>query len=265
MKSACVKCVAGVLLALAFWWQREALQQPLQLQQQQLQQQQQQQQLLRPVFCTSSSWLSRKGDQLMMKGDEPGKRTGPNTLEDMHAKAFAALGGIAKRITSKTKRPAKERDQYGMLRNRTVTEDLGINEIAPDGKSEAAFGIGSHRIRTISAKEAMDTHGVSASRRVDLMRDYAGRMADGKVTLSKDDPTIQQLRTLEKRISKLEESTPKELVKGIGPKGAVTAENPKRAEIDSLKGQYTEAITKLAEKLGVEPKEGMTTASLADA
>lgn len=210
-------------------------------------------------------WLSRKDDQLKTKHDEPGKRTGPNTLEDMHAKAFAALGGIAKRITSKTKRPTKERDQYGMLRNRTVTEDLGINEIAPDGKSEAAFGIGSHRIRTISAKEAMDTHGVSASRRVDLMRDYAGRMADGKVALSKDDPTIQQLRTLEKRIGKLEQSTPKELVKGIGPKGAVTAENPKRAEIDSLKGQYTEAIAKLAEKLGVEPKEGMTTASLADA
>ena len=200
-------------------------------------------------------WLSRADDRLTVAGDKPGEPTGANTLEDMHAKAFADLGGSYKKIVTSTKRPAD---------GKTVTENLAPNEIAPDGKSPSYLGVGSHRIRTVSAKEVMDTHGVSADKRVELMREYAGKMRGGKVALSKDDPTIQQLSTLERRIAKLEKDTPKELVKGVGPKGAVTAENPKRAEIDALKGAHAEAIAKLAAKLGVEPKDGMTVADIAN-
>jgi len=237
-------------------------------------------------------WLSRADDRLTAAGDKPGEPTGANTLEDMHAKAFADLGGSYKKIVTSTTRPAD---------GKTVTENFAPNEIAPDGKSPSHLGVGSHRVRTVSAKEVMDTHGVSADKRVELLREYAGKMRGGKVALSKDDPTIQQLSTLERRIAKLEKDTPKELVKGVGPKdappdtggpadlstlegrqaaattartrreflgpwnaGAATAENPKRAEIDALKGARAEAVAKLAAKLGVEPKEGMTVADIAN-
>ena len=200
-------------------------------------------------------WLSRADDRLTVDGDKPGEPTGANTLEDMHAKAYADLGGGYKKIVTSTKRPAD---------GKVVTENIAPNEIAPDGKSPSHLGVGSHRIRTVSAKEVMDTHGVSADKRVELLREYAGKMRGGKVALSKDDPTIQQLSTLERRIAKLEKDTPKELVKGVGAKGAVTAENPKRAEIDALKGAHAEAIAKLAAKVGVEPKDGMTVADIAN-
>jgi hypothetical protein len=200
-------------------------------------------------------WLSRADDRLTVDGDKPGEPTGANTLEDMHAKAYADLGGGYKKIVTSTKRPAD---------GKVVTENIAPNEIAPDGKSPSHLGVGSYRVRTVSAKEVMDTHGVSADKRVELLREYAGKMRGGKVALSKDDPTIQQLSTLERRIAKLEKSTPKELVKGVGPKGATTAENPKRAEIDALKGQHAEAVAKLAAKVGVEPKDGMTVADIAN-
>lgn len=209
-------------------------------------------------------WLSRADDRLKMKTDKAGERTGPNTLDDMMAKAYESLGGTYGKIVSETKRPTKERDQYGMLRNRRVRENIVPGEVKADDDT-APLGVGAHRIRTISAKEAMDDHKVGKDERVDLMREYAARMGEGRKTLPKDDPTIMQLRTTERRITKLEKAEPKELVTGVSKAGAATKPNPKRAELDALKSQHAEAIAELARKVGVEPKEGMTVAGVADA
>lgn len=137
--------------------------------------------------------------------------------------------------------------------------------VKPKKGEDLPVGVGPTRIRTTSAKEVMDHSGVGKQVRVQIMRSYLARMSNGKVALSRDDPTIQQIETMDRRIAKMEKATPKELTVAVGPNGAVTKENPQHAALRELKGQREEVAAQLAAKAGVDYTDGMSVSDIADA
>lgn len=187
--------------------------------------------------------------------------TGFNTLEAMEERAFEMMGGdLFERITSRTTRPVAEKDQYGLDRHRLVREDMGVNDIKNDDpKAQPVLGIGSFRIRRISAKDVMDDRGVAAGRRTTLLRQYLAQ--DG--VLGEDDRTLTQLATLSRKIRELTDEAQPQAVKR-NPQ-AVPLAGQGVAELEELKAQRTEVIAKLAKKIGVEAKDDATVEDLANA
>lgn len=199
--------------------------------------------------------------------------TGFNTLEAMEERAFEMMGGdLFERITSRTTRPVAEKDQYGLDRHRLVREDMGVNDIENDDpRAPPSLGVGSFRIRRISAKDVMDDRGVAAGRRTTLLRQYLAQ--DG--VMGEGDDTLTQLNTLNRKIKEAEQTTPKQLTTRLtgmrvnhgrvrGVKGVVE-DNPAYAQLEELKAQRTEVIAKLAKKIGVEAKDDATVEDLANA
>lgn len=160
---------------------------------------------------------------------------GTNTLERIEGGAYEKLGAKFGKTRSFSIRPADKRP---------VTENF----------ADPNLGLGSVRVRVTSAKEVLDAKGISPSKRVELLRDYLSK--GDKPILGKDDPTIQQIGTLDKRIAEMDKSTPRVL----GGQG-----NPKYAELQDLKGQRKEVVAALAAKIGVDVPETAGLHHLADA
>ena len=157
---------------------------------------------------------------------------GTNTLQALEAKTHDALGLD---LTGATK---------------TVTRAPGITKQITSNPDR----LGGTRIRSVSAKSVMDDAGVAPSKRVALLRDYLHQ--DG--VLDKSDPALGQLGTLDKRIAAAEQATPKMKIDG-GLK-----ENPEHVALQDLKGQRTEVVAKLADRMGVETDENTSLKDLAD-
>jgi hypothetical protein len=197
--------------------------------------------------------------------------TGFNTLEAMEERAFEMMGGdLFARINSTTWRPTAEKDRRGLYHHRQVREDMGVNDIKNDDpKAQPVLGIGSFRIRRISAKDVMDDRGVAAGRRTTLLRQYLAQ--DG--VMGEGDDTLTQLNTLNRKIKEAEQITPKQLTSLKGMRlshgrvkvAAEVQDNPAYARLEELKAQRTEVIAKLAKKIGVEAKDDATVEDLANA
>lgn len=191
--------------------------------------------------------------------------SGPKTLDSMIAKAWLALGG------QEFNDPVVkvERGAGVTRRTTTVPDPMAAIPSAP-GKPGApqTFGVGSYRIRAASAREVMDTHGLSADKRVELLKAYLARPGKKGAAplLGKDDPTIQQLATLDRKIKIRERETPAKTYAAVGKDGgSVLLDNPAYAELQDLKGQRKEVMARLAAKIGVEVSEDATVPELADA
>lgn len=201
----------------------------------------------------------------LMRLDSVDKSTGFNTLENLKEKLFTKLGGNA--IDGpKIFRPVKQLAAREMGPPKPIGTDVGDRMgDAPSIAGNTDLAVGGTRIRTTSAKEVMDHHRVRPSERVEIMRDYLARVRDGHAVLSRDDPTIGQLYQIDRKITALKKSTPKERVLGVSPTGALTEDNPAALEIRDLEGQREETAAKLAAKIGVKYSEGMTLAQMSDA
>ena len=201
----------------------------------------------------------------LMLRDSVDKSTGINSLENLKSKLFEKLGGHDKK-SPKTSVLLKQlaAGLVGPPQPAGVRHEVNLSADA-DSVVPGDLAVGGTRIRTTSAKSVMDHHKVPPTERVEIMRNYLARMKGGKVVLSRDDPTVQQIQTITRRIAKLEKTTPKELVLAVGPNGALAKENPAHAELLDLKAQREEIAAKLAAKIGVDYTEGMTVAQMADA
>jgi hypothetical protein len=175
------------------------------------------------------------GDEVFHGDDKPALRK----MEDQTHEALGTVVG--------TKRVVKQGD--GVLKH----------------TNENADKTGGTRVRSVSAREVMDDRGVKPVQRVRLLRDYLAQGVKGKPIMSRDDPTIPQLATLDRKIAEMKASTPKELVKGVSREGAATVENPKHAELRELISQRREVAAKLAAKIGVEVDEDASVHDIADA
>lgn len=193
-------------------------------------------------------------------------KDGNNTLEMMQANAYTGLGGsefgnertrVIETIAGPM-RPGEARKTRA-----TTTESAPMQDI--ESAVPGTQGVGSHRIRTVSAREVMDHHGVKGGERVKIMRAYLAR--GDKPVMSEDDPTIQQISTLDRKINARIGETPKVLTTGVAKGGAPmpTVDNPRYLELKDLQGQRREAMTKLAAKIGVDVSEDATVEDLANA
>ena len=175
--------------------------------------------------------------------DQTDKATGFKTLERMAEQLYTKLGGDPfTAAVTKAQRGAVSKDQYGMDRRRIVRENLKQNDIKNDDPKTAvsAFGIGSYRIRTVSAKEVMDDREVPESSRVKLMIDYLHQdgIADKSLGL------IKRMTVLDRRI-----------------KAADSAENK-----TALEEERRTAIAAMAQTVGMKDFDGTTTlGNVADA
>lgn len=194
---------------------------------------------------------------------EPG--SGPKTLDAMIAKAWTALGG------QEFNDPVVKVERSGGVTRRTTTvpDPMAAVPSAP-GKPGApqTFGVGSYRIRAASAREVMDAHGLSANKRVELLKAYLARPGKkgAPPLLGEGDPTIQQLATLDRKIKISERETPAKTYAAVGKDGgSVLLDNPAYTELQDLKGQRKEVMAKLAARIGVVVGEDATVPELADA
>ena len=175
--------------------------------------------------------------------DQTDKATGFKTLERMAEQLYTKLGGDPfTAAVTKAQRGAVSKDQYGMDRRRIVRENLKQNDIKNDDPKTAvsAFGIGSYRIRTVSAKEVMDDREVPESSRVKLMTDYLHQdgIADKSLGL------IKRMTVLDRRI-----------------KAADSAESK-----TALEEERRTAIAAMAQTVGMKDFDGTTTlGNVADA
>lgn len=88
---------------------------------------------------------------------------GTNTLEHMKAQMYEALGG---EFGPKTTVMRKD----GVTRRTTANQMSAVPSAEP-----GALGVGSYRIRTASARDVLDGHGVPPSKRVQLMLQYLAK------------------------------------------------------------------------------------------
>ena len=145
----------------------------------------------------------------LVTADQTDKETGFNTLERMAEQLYTKLGGDPfKNIVSVMQRGAASKDHYGMSRRRIVRENLKQGDIKNDDPAAAvsAFGIGSYRIRTVSAKDVMDDREVPAPTRVKLMTEYLHQ--DG--TADKNLGLIKSMSVLDRRIKAADTTEKKE-------------------------------------------------------
>lgn len=201
----------------------------------------------------------KTGNLPTLSGLDDKNKDGSNTLEAMQANAYLGLGGgefgnersrVVQTIAGPM-RPGEARKTRA-----TTTESAPMQDIA--SATPGTQGVGSHRIRTVSAREVMDHHGVKAGKRVELMRAYLAR--GDKPVLAESDPTIQQIGTFDRKINARINETPKQKIAD----GAVR-DNPRYLELRDMQGQRREAMAKLAAKIGVDVSEDASVEDLANA
>ena len=196
--------------------------------------------------------------------------TGHNTLGAMEARAYEMLtgkpwepppGDEPKDMETYWTSMQKTVEEGGTKVTRRTTQELSPGQYIKndDPKAQPVLGVGSFRIRRISAKDVMDDRGVAAGRRTTLLRQYLAQ--DG--VLDQDDRTLTQLATLSRKIRELTDEAQPQPVKR-NPQAVPTA-GQGAAELEELKAQRTEVIAKLAKKIGVEAKDDATAEDLANA
>jgi len=202
--------------------------------------------------------------------DDTDTKSGFNTLEAMEERAYEMLtgkpweplpGDDLKDMETYWTSMQKTVEEGGTKVTRRTTQELSPGQYIKndDPKAQPVLGIGSFRIRRISAKDVMDDRGVAAGRRTTLLRQYLAQ--DG--VLGEDDRTLTQLATLSRKIRELTDEAQPQPVKR-NPQ-AVPLAGQGVAELEELKAQRTEVIAKLAKKIGVEAKDDATVEDLANA
>jgi hypothetical protein len=211
--------------------------------------------------------------------DDTDTKSGFNTLEAMEERAYEMLtgkpweplpGDDLKDMETYWTSMQKTVEEGGTKVTRRTTQELSPGQYIKndDPKAQPVLGVGSFRIRRISAKDVMDDRGVAAGRRTTLLRQYLAQ--DG--VMGEGDDTLTQLNTLNRKIKEAEQTTPKQLTSVQGMrlnhgqlKLAVEAkDNPAYARLEELKALRTEVIAKLAKKIGVEAKDDATVEDLAN-
>jgi hypothetical protein len=201
--------------------------------------------------------------------DDTDTKSGFNTLEAMEERAYEMLtgkpweplpGDDLKDMETYWTSMQKTVEEGGTKVTRRTTQELSPGQYIKndDPKAQPVLGVGSFRIRRISAKDVMDDRGVAAGRRTTLLRQYLAQ--DG--VLDQDDRTLAQLATLSRKIRELTDEAQPQAVKR-NPQ-AVPLAGQGVAELEELKALRTEVIAKLAKKIGVEAKDDATVEDLAN-